>query len=211
MWSGLAIQSDRWLHRLNRAMQAAIVAVLLAGVWQTNPGVVINALFALGVTALPAALERDFRITLPSGLTVWVTAAVLLHAIGMLGPYGMVWWWDHVTHTLSAAVVASVGYATVRAVDIYSDAIHLPPPFLAMFILLVTMAFGVFWEAVEFGARALAEAFGFGPILFQYGLEDTLLDLVFDAVGAIVVALFGTPALSGVVGQLVGRLREPTD
>lgn len=78
-------------------------------------------------------------------------------------------------------------------------------------MLLVTMALGVFWEVVEFGARALAEASGYGPILFQYGLEDTLLDPVFDAVGAVVVALFGTPALSGMVGKLVRRLREPTD
>lgn len=36
---------------------------------------------------------------------------------------------------------------------------------------------------------------------------DTLLELVFDVVGAVVVALSGTHARSGLAGQLVRRFR----
>lgn len=201
------LASPRWLRRFTRGMQAAILAVLLAGLWTRNASVIINALLAFGVTLLPAVLERDYQLTMAPEVTVWIAGTVLLHAVGMLGPYGAVWWWDHVTHTLSAAVVASVGYAGVRAVDLHSDAIYLPPRFLAVFVLLGTLALGVFWEVIEFLGRAVAESFGFGPILFQYGLEDTLLDLVFDAVGAAVAALFGTQALSGFTDDLVERLR----
>lgn len=192
-------------------MQAAIVGILLAGLWLPNASVVLNALLALAVTLLPAALRRDPRLTLSPSLTVWPTLAVMLHAVGMLGPYGAVWWWDHLTHTLSAAVVASVGYTTVRAVDIHYDAIYLPRRFLAVFVLLFTLALGVFWEIVEFASRAAAEVVGAGPVLFQYGLEDTLLDLVFDAVGALVVAIFGAAVLSTFADDLAERLRDATE
>jgi len=187
-------------------MQLAIVVVLLVGLWLRNLSVVINAAVALGVTFLPAVLERDYRISLSPSVTIWPTLAVLLHAIGILGPYGNVWWWDHVTHTLSAAVVASVGFAAVRVVDIHSDAIYLPPPFTAVFVLLFTLALGVGWEVLEFVARSLGEAWGFAPVLYQYGLQDTILDLAFDAVGATLVALFAARPLSGLAEDLATRL-----
>ena len=200
--------SDRTLRRLARGMQAAILAVLGVGLAAGNASVVLNALVAFAVTLLPAALRRDRRLALSPSLTVWPTAAVLLHAVGMLGPYGAIWWWDHLTHTLSAAVVASVAYVAARAVDLHLEELYLPPRFMALFLLLFTLALGVFWEVLEFGARALGEAVGAGPLLFQYGLGDTVVDLVFDAVGAVVVALFGTPALSDTVEQVRDRLRD---
>ncbi len=201
----------RAVAALNRAMQAAIAVVLLAGSATGNASVAINAALALAVTALPAVLERDYRIPLAPSLTFWLSAAVLLHAVGLLGPYHSVWWWDHVTHTLSAAVVASVGYATARALDVHSDAVYFTPRFMTVFVLLFTVALGVFWEVLEFGARGVGEALGYGPILVQYGLEDTVVDLVFDAVGALAVALFGTDGLADVVDALVHRLRGARD
>lgn len=209
MWP--AAPSPRTLRRLNRAMQAAIVAVLLAGLWLPNASVVINALLAFAVTLLPAVIQRDHRLTLSPTATVWLTATVLLHAVGMLGPYGTVWWWDHLTHTLSAAVVASVGYVAARALDVHSDAIYFPREFMVAFVLLFTLALGVLWEVLEFAARTLGEAYGYGPLLYQYGLADTIVDLVFDAVGALVVAAFGAGTLSDAVDALVRRLREATD
>jgi hypothetical protein len=122
-----------------------------------------------------------------------------------------VWWWDHLTHTLSATVVAGVGYATARAFDEHSDAVYLPQPFLGLYVLLFTLALGVFWEVLEFGARAAAAALGTRPVLFQYGLEDTLLDLVFDTAGAALVALFGSGRLRPVVDSLAARLERTTD
>lgn len=189
-----------------RAMQVAILGVLLAGVAGRSVGVVVNATLALGVTLLPAVLRRDFSIHLQPGLSLWLTGAVLLHAVGMVGLYDAVWWWDHVTHTLSASLVAGAGYATARALDRHSDAVSFPPRFLFVFVVLLTLAFGVLWEVLEFAARLAADAAGVEPVLVQYGLDDTLVDLVFDAVGAVLVGLFGTARLTGVVDALVERL-----
>jgi hypothetical protein len=161
---------------------------------------------ALAITFLPALLRRDWDVHLDTGLTLWVTLAVLLHTVGMLGFYVTVPWWDNVTHTLSATIVAGVGYATARALDEHTDAIYLPPQFLFVYILLFTMALGVLWEVLEFGAHALTDLIGVEAVLIQYSLEDTLVDLVFDFVGAVLVALFGTQRLQSLVASLADRL-----
>lgn len=203
--------SPRALAALARWMQVALAGVVLVGLHARNPSVVLNGVVALGVTFLPAVLERDYRIPLPAWLTLWLTTAVLLHAVGLLGPYRDVWWWDHVTHTLSAALVAGAGYATVHALDVHSEALYLPSRFLAGFVLLFTLALGVGWEVLEFAARAVAEAYGYGPVLVQYGLEDTIVDLLFDLLGALVVAVFGSASLGDLVDAVLGRLRRAGD
>ncbi len=189
-----------------RLLQLAIVGIVLAGIVTRNVAVLVNGVLALGVTLLPGVLERDYSVALSPLQTLWITTAVFLHAIGMLGLYESVPWWDHLTHTLSATIVAGVGYATARAFDEHSDAVSFPPKFLFVFVLLFTLALGVLWEVVEFAARGVAYAIGADPVLVQYGLEDTIVDLVFDAAGALLVALFGTRQLSSSVETLVARL-----
>ncbi|SDM99373.1 hypothetical protein SAMN04487949_3100 [Halogranum gelatinilyticum] len=190
----------------SRVMQLAIVGILLVGLWTRNVAVVVNAALSLAVTVLPAVLERDWDIPLDAGLTLWLTTAVLLHAIGMLGLYSSVPWWDHLTHTLSATVVAAVGYTTARAIDEHSDAVYFPPRFLFVYVLLFTLALGVFWEVLEFAVHGLSDVVGIDAVLVQYSLEDTLVDLVFDAVGAVLVSLFGTTTLRSAVDTLTARL-----
>ena len=206
--------TDARKRAASRVLQLGVALVLAIGVAEANLSVVINAVGALAVSFLPAVLQRDYRITLSPGLTLWLTTAVLLHAVGMLGPYHSIWWWDHVTHTFSATVIAGLGYVTARAVDEYSDEVYLPPRFLFVYILLFTLAFGVAWEVLEFVARLLADAMGYGPFLVQYGFEDTIVDLVFDLLGGLLVAVAGTPAFTHVVDGVVERFeraaqREP--
>jgi hypothetical protein len=189
-------------------LQFAIVVTLAFGLLSRNVSIVVNSVFALAVTYLPAVLSRDWGIRLSPGLTLWITLAVTLHAVGMLGLYREVWWYDHLTHTLSASIVAAVGYATASAVDRYTDAVYFPPRFMFVYVVVFTLAVGVFWEVLEFFARLAAERFGFDAVLIQYGLEDTIVDLLFDTVGAILVALFGTETLSNVVANLHERFEE---
>ncbi|WP_435319845.1 hypothetical protein [Haloarchaeobius sp. TZWSO28] len=178
-----------------RTTQACLVGVFVLGMTLRNVSVVLNALFALGVTFLPAVLERDFRIELDPRFTVYLGVAVLLHAVGMFQFYDEVWWWDHLTHTLSASIVAVVAYATVWAIDAHSDRLYFPETFVTVFVLAFTLAMGVFWEVLEFAARETAVALDLDPVLILYGVDDTMLDLVFDLAGALVVTVFGTGAV----------------
>lgn len=200
-------------RRLSRAMQVVLVGLVFIGLDRGNVGIVVNGVIALVVTYLPAVLERDYHIPMNAGLTLWLTSAVFLHALGTVGLpgsefsfYQTVWWWDHLTHTLSSSVVAAAGYTTVRAIDEHSDEVYLPWQFTFVFVLLFVVAFGVLWEVIEFAVGGVGALLGGGSILTQYGLGDTLLDLVFDIVGGVVVALWGTAYLGDVVGAVTRRL-----
>jgi hypothetical protein len=204
----------RWQLRLTRGLQVAMVGLFAVGLVTRNTGVVVNAAAAFGVSLLPATLERDYDIPLNAGLTLWITTAVFLHALGAVvvpvagvNIYNFVPWWDHLTHTLSSSIVAAVGYTTARAFDEHSKMVRLPPQFTFAFILVVTLAFGVFWEVIEFAIGEIAALTG-GAVLTQYGLRDTMLDLVFDTVGAVVVAVWGTAYLTDIVGAVTERLDE---
>ena len=207
---GLTESRQRWLTWV---MEVGLVGMFLVGLYRANTGIVVNTGFALLVTRLPGVLERDFGVPMDAGLTLWVTSAVFAHAFGTVGlpwtplsPYQSVWWYDHLTHGLSASVVAAVGYATARALDVHSDDVTLPPEFMVVFIFLFVLAFGVLWEVIEFTISGVSAFLGFGSVLTQYGLEDTMLDLVFDTVGGAVVAVWGGARLSGVVSALAARL-----
>jgi hypothetical protein len=200
-------------QQATRGMVLVIVVILVLGVLTGSTGVIVNTGVGLLVIQLPAFLERDYGITLDAGLTLWITSAVFLHAVGVIGLpwsdvnfYASVWWWDHVTHALSSSLVAAVGYTTVRALDRHSEGISIPPRFMFVFILLFVLAFGVAWEVLEFTITLVAEATGNATVLTQFGLDDTMLDLVFDTVGAVVVAIWGTAHLTDAVGYVEGWL-----
>jgi hypothetical protein len=190
-----------------RLMEYALVGLLFIGLERRGTGIVVNSLVGLLIVQIPPLLERDYDIQMDPVVTLWITTAVFLHALGTvgipgsgLGFYKTLWWYDHLTHALSASVVAAVGYATVRAIDVHSETVDLPPKFLFVFVLSFTMAFGVLWEVLEFAIGGLG-------ILTQYGLEDTMLDLAFDVVGAVLVATWGTAYLTDLVGTVGDRLR----
>ncbi|WP_255197158.1 hypothetical protein [Halorarius litoreus] len=80
------------------------------------------------------------------------------------------------------------------------------PRFRFAFILVFVMAFGVVWELLEFYISVASVLLGMDTVLTQYGLGDTLLDLFYNSLGGLLVAIFGAAYLSGVSGQLADRL-----
>ncbi|WP_368409310.1 hypothetical protein [Halomarina litorea] len=207
-------------------MEVGLVAILAAGIWLGNTGIIVNAGIALLVAQLPPILERDYHIPMDVGVTLWITTAVFLHALGTVplpawfvefvgaAPEGVAYatlyssggWWDHLTHSLSASIVAGVGYATARAFDEHSEGVDLPPEFMFVYLLLFVVAFGVLWEVIEFVIGEAAVHFGMGSVLTQYGLADTMLDLVFNLLGGLVVAVWGTAYLTDVADAIGQRL-----
>jgi hypothetical protein len=205
--------SERRQKQASYAMEVGLISIAFLGVWTGNTTIFVNALVGVVATQIPPVLERDYDIPMDPALTLWITGAVFLHAFGVLGLpgseqnlYGQLWWFDHVTHALSSSVVAAVGYATARALDRHSPNIHFPRQFMFVYILLFVLAFGVFWEVIEFGLGELARWQGNTALLTQHGLDDSMLDLVFDTIGAIVVAIWGTVHLNDMSGYIADRL-----
>lgn len=208
------LPSQRRQKQLTRGMELVLVGLLFVGLERGEPGIIVNTGVALAILQLPAILERDYELPMDPRITLWISAAAFLHAVGVVGIPGMgwtfykgLWWYDHVTHSLSASVVAAAGYATVRAIDIHSDDVHIPPKFAAVVILIFVLAFGVLWELLEFAIGIAADLTGVEGVLTQYGVEDSLKDLTFNTMGGVIVALWGgiyLTDLSSAISQKLG-------
>ncbi len=162
-------------------IRCGIGFVFILGIRRRNPGAVANAVFSLAGTYLPDVLERVFGVTFRPWQRIYVETAMLTHSVGMLGPYDDVWWWDHLTHTHSASVVGGV-------VHVLSERYGWNP---RPRVVGVIMFVGIVWELIEYGIHFAAERLGIEPILVQYGTEDTVYDLLFNLVGALLVVAFG--------------------
>ena len=167
------------------ALQLAILGTLGEATRRRNVAAIVNALFALAVTLLPAlAGVVAPSTTVDPTVPLWIALAGFLHSLGMLGLYETLWWWDHLTHTVSAALVAALLYAALLV------AYPLSAGPLAVATVGFTFAVGVFWELIELVAREVGDRFDVEPVLVHYGWRDTAFDLVFDVVGALLIVGF---------------------
>jgi len=164
-----------------RASRYAILGVFVAGIRRGNPGAVVNALVSFVATYLPRVVEWRYGVEFQPWQRFYLNAGMLAHAVGMLGPYEDVWWWDHVTHMCSSTLLG--GFVHVRA----RRRGHDPRPRVVGVVLCV----GVLWELMEYAIHGVSRRVGLEPLLIPYGPEDTLLDLVFDLLGAVLVLAFG--------------------
>lgn len=171
---------------------AGIAGVFAVAVRRDNIPAVVNAIASTLLTFVPILVDliaiRSYGVSL--GLTpdlpLWIAIAGLIHSYGMLGVYDDVWWWDHLTHTLSAALIAALLYAAVL-VAFDSLTLAVGGGLLWTIVVLLTLLAGVFWELVELLARDVERQFGVPSVLDHYGRRDTAMDLGFDVVGALLV------------------------
>ncbi|AHG02240.1 hypothetical protein HALLA_20275 (plasmid) [Halostagnicola larsenii XH-48] len=173
-------------RKIERGIRYALLSVFVAGVRRRNPGAVVNAVVAAIGTHLPDFVEWVFDVELRPWQRVYVDTAMITHAVGMLGPYDEVWWWDHLTHAHSATILGSIVFAISRRRG------RDPRPR----VVAVVACLGVLWELLEYAIHVVARRVGVEPILVTYGPKDTALDLFFDLVGAALVLAFGDRVLA---------------
>lgn len=191
---------------------AGIFGTLLIGVLSRDVQAVVNGIASAVAAALPTLTE--FAIAFRSGadvafdpaLSAWIAVAGFLHMLGMLRWYDTVSWWDHITHTVSAALLAALVYASLQTSALGSQ---VTDGYAALFTVLFTLGAGVCWEFVELAARELGEHIDIPPVLEHYGFRDTVLDMAFNGIGAIVVVAFDVRIFMSVIAE-IPRVAETT-
>jgi hypothetical protein len=173
----------RWFERLIRA---GILAVFVEGIRRRNPGAVVNAVLAFAATYLPNVFERLYAVEFRPWQRAYAQTAMLTHSVGMLGPYDDVWWWDHLTHTHSATLLAGIVHSVARRRG------RDPRPR----VLASIVGVGVVWELMEYAIHVVSRRLGLEPLLVSYGRADTLLDFVFNLLGALLTLAFGDRLLA---------------
>lgn len=195
------------------ALTGGIAAMLFEGVRRRDVAATVNAGVSLALVSLPLLVEFELlvgsrqTITIGPILPLWIAVAGFLHSLGMLWLYETVWWWDSLTHTVSAALIAALTYAGLVVAVHHSPSLNLSVVVIASVTVLVTFWIGIAWEVIELVAREVGEWFDVEPVLVHYGWRDTAFDLVFDLVGAVLVVLIDLRVFVPIAEQLPGVMR----
>lgn len=190
-----AALSDPTQYRLVRGLQLVLAAIAGYGLATSRFGLAVPAAVSLAITALPAVIRREYDYSMDVGLALWITVALFLHTVGSVGLYSQYQWYDEITHTVSATLIAALGYAAFRAVELHSEEIVVPDAFRPVFVVVFVLATAVVWEVLEFAL---------GGYFTVYGIDDIVTDMIANVAGALIVAVWG----AGPVGDLVRFLRN---
>lgn len=135
---------------------------------------------ALGLTWAPAAFLRDDILRAPTqSLVAFLLAAHIV--LGMaLGLYERSSVYDKWVHLVAFGAMTAL---ILLAVTRYCTRHRLAPPFqfIQLFVLTCALSLGTFWELFEFSIDRT------GWFTAQRGLHDTMLDLVANLSGVLLV------------------------
>jgi len=113
---------------------------------------------------------------------------------------------DLVTHFASSVVVAFIALIALYLLDEYWDGLHINIYALAFAVVVITMACGVVWELGEWAIGK------WWSIPFQVDLDDTMIDLLVDTIGATVMAVIGIYLIkNGTLKELTKSLGKIAD
>lgn len=165
---------------------SAILVVLIIAIIRQQTAAAVNAVAAFAAALTPWLIELTTPLNLPPVMTLWLGIAGLLHAIGMLGPYSTIAWWDYLTHTISGGFVATVAYSALIVVT---------EPNAGWLVtggtIGATVAVGIVWELLELVARSIGDRYNIPPVLVVYSWRDTTIDLIVDGLAAVIVVAVG--------------------
>jgi uncharacterized membrane protein YjdF len=176
---------------LQAVMFVELVLLVRASQWLTSLQVAI----IMGLTLAPVVLRSRLPVRVPAEFQI--LAILFVFASLFLGEvrnyYEIIWWWDAGLHASSGLLFGIVGFLLVYVLNENERIdIKLRPRFVAMFAFTFAMAVGALWEVFEF---AMDQTFGLEmqkPRLGDpSGLTDTMWDLSFDAIGAVLISAFG--------------------
>ena len=153
------------------------------------------------VMFIPSLLQKKLSLTIPNYM--FVLYFIFLFCTIYLGEvqdfYFIIPYWDLLLHTFSGAMLGSLGFTLVSLLNSNKNVdMHLSPFFIAFFAFCFALAFGVVWEIYEYTVDSVAAlnmqkyALEDGTLLVgREALADTMEDLIVDAVGALVMCIFG--------------------
>lgn len=207
-----------------------IVSMILAPVETAEPHVRVKSDYVLmllqcivGVIALglPSMLERRLGLVIPSKMillyVLFLYAAIYLGEVRSF--YYRIPYWDNILHVSSGFMLGALGFSVINLLNRTDQVpLNLSPGFVALFSFCFAVTVGVVWEVYEFAADGLLgtnmQKFGpetGDPFWGRAALMDTMVDLIVDSVGALLMSLTGYVSLKfqkGWLEKLLLRFRH---
>ena len=180
-------------------LKIVMVILFFIAIWKNNWTWVWGCLLAILITWIPSILKRNFHVTLPWILDFMITLTLFVHIAGeILNFYNTLPLYDKVAHFISAVFISFLAFIVIYILDEYWEGLHMDKYAMAFFVIVTTMAMGVVWEFNEW----ITDLF-FGTNA-QWGLQDTMSDLLVDSIGGIIMAIVGVNMIKS------GKLQKMT-
>ena len=146
-------------------------------------------ILTLIVMLLPAIIEKRFSVDIPGGfeiiLILFVYSGVYLGELRHF--YDKFWWWDKMLHSFSGLILGNIGFLIVGYLTNSSKInIKRSPIFVAFFSFCFAVAMGAIWEIYEYSMDK-----SLGLFMQRGSLDDTMIDIILDTVGALIFAILG--------------------
>ena len=167
----------------------------------------LQCILGLVVMSIPSMVEKKWKIDIPNYTAI--TYYIFLYCSIYLGDvrnfYYIIPHWDTILHCFSGAMLGALGFSLVRILN-DSERIHvvMSPIFICLFALCFAVTAGVVWETYEFlgdsilGLNMQKYRLVDGTVLVgQDALYDTMIDLIVDTLGALVVVIVGFISMKG--------------
>jgi hypothetical protein len=144
----------------------------------------LTSAFTFSISFTPLLVERWLRIRLPVWLqTAFVTFVFASMFAGeVFGMYARIWQWDDMAHFVSGILLGLGGIILLTELkkrQLFKATIWVQ----AILIIGIGMIFAVLWEVAEFTSDQLFGTFSQGG-----DLKDTMMDLIDDSTGALIMA-----------------------
>lgn len=175
---------------------AAVVSLVL-GRWSLG----FVSLATLLLSLVPPVLAHRWSLTLPVPFLLATT--MFFFASIFLGEafdfYERLWWWDLALHAFSAVGFGLIGFLFVFML-FEGNRFAAPASALAFIAFCMAMTIGVLWEVFEYGMDSL-----FGLNMQKSGLDDTMGDLMINALGGAFASMTGYVYLKRNSAGYLGR------
>ena len=135
-------------------LRLIVIAVAVLQFFNGNYANAALCVFTLVLFLIPAFVETNFGVRVPSTLEIIVLLFIFAAEIlGELGDFYVKFtFWDTMLHTLNGFLAAAVGLSLIDLLNRSERFdLHLSPVFVALVSFCFSMTIGVLWEFFEFG------------------------------------------------------------
>jgi hypothetical protein len=169
-------------------MLVVVLLVLILFIYRGEWELILNTSFILILMFIPSLLKRHYEIFIPFIVRLWIVSFIFFTVfLGEIGRfYANVPLWDKFLHLESGFLISTTGYILIYLLNNHKNGkLQLSPFFITIFAISFSLALGVVWEVIEFVVDS------YFNLSWQNGNTDTMIDLIADGVGSIILGIIG--------------------
>lgn len=175
---------------LTYPMKFILLMIALGSVFNGDYILAAASAIAFVATLTPQIIERRKNVTIPAFVDFAGTLALFLHIMGWtLQLYYIMPNYDKALHLYASMVLGLIALMGFYRMGKDSSKFCVSPILMVLFSAMIVLVLGVAWEVMEFTMDQLFNT------TEQWGLEDTMFDLIMDGLGAILFGILGIVAV----------------